>query len=122
MSSAPPDDPILGRLRWPWSAIADAMLRYAEARQRVQAAQVRGDADALCVAELDLADATADFHKTREQLADLWLTGFRAALDLNPYAVGVLLDRLPVQPVVAEAIDELQDAVLDLEQAAEVAL
>jgi hypothetical protein len=83
-------------LGWPWDQIADAALRFTEADQRLWAAQVaiigteRPDFNAIAAAQLDRDKAVADWHDVREDVARLWLAGFRFALELNPEAVETL--------------------------------
>jgi hypothetical protein len=118
-----PDPPDSGRtldlgfgLGWPWDPLAEAVLRADAARKRAWAAQVEGDRAAQQLAEWDLTEALGDHRQIRQQLADQWLAGMRAALDLDPSAVAVLLDRFPVPDPVRTAIGEVEDAVLDAEE------
>jgi hypothetical protein len=78
-------------LGWPWDQIADAALRFTEAEQHLQAAQVAGDVGAKAAAELDRETALRDWQGVREEVARQWVFGLRAALDLNPESVRELL-------------------------------
>jgi hypothetical protein len=102
--------------------MADALLRWDDARRRHQAAQVAGDADGRERAALDREIAESDLAAVRGEVARQWLAGFRLALELEPTAVAGLLGRLPAADTVVEALGELEaridaaeDAVVDLE-------
>jgi hypothetical protein len=105
----------LPALGWPWDQLADATLRWAAARDRHHAATVAGDVNAREAAAADRWRAEQDRAAVRDDVARLWLAGFRAATELHPEAVAALFDRLvadvPPAAGVAVAIQELEDRV-----------
>lgn len=107
---APALDASIFGLDWPWSKMADAMVRYADASRRLLEAQTAGRREATLCAQLDLDDAMSDYRRVREKIAELWLMGFRCALELNPVAITELVGRLvlPTSDVMATAIEDLE--------------
>lgn len=115
-TTAPPRS-LVSILDWPWSKLADATLCFADANARLLAAQTAGDRQAVITATLDLDEATRDYHWCREKIAELWLMGFRIALDLQPVAVGESMGRLPVPHAASEVIEKLEDRMDEAEHA-----
>jgi hypothetical protein len=106
---------------WPWDQMADALLRWDDARRRHHAARVAGDVDARERAALDREVAENDLAAVRDEVARQWLAGFRLALELEPTAVAGLLGRLPAAETVVGVLGELEaridaaeDAVVNL--------
>lgn len=100
---------------WPFAELIEHALRADDARVRALAAAVAGDVGARIRADLERDDALADHHRVREDIAALFFLGFRCALELNSAAVAQLLAAMPVPRNVSDRLDQLEDAVLDLE-------
>jgi hypothetical protein len=97
---------------WPWDALADAVLRWAEADRRHHAAAVAGDVSARERAALDRDIALTDRAELRQEMARQWLAGLRAAVEVyGPATIAELLGGLPPAETVVEAIGELEDRV-----------
>lgn len=105
-----------GKLRlppmgWPWDAMAEAVLRWDAARQRHHAAMIAGDVNAREETALEMCLAESDRWAIRQELANQFLAGFRAALDCEPTVLAGLLADLPPNALLTAAIDDLEDRV-----------
>ena len=121
----PPDTPPTPEevgLRWPWCDIIRAALKADEANTRSLAAAVRGDVDARLQADFDRWDALGDVEKVKNEAADLLLACLRFAIEREPAGLAILLGNLPVPRNVSDRLDQLEDAVLDLETEREAVL
>lgn len=119
-NSDPPDaapSPEEVGIPWPWCDLIRHALRADDAFQRSIAAGTRGDIDGRLRADFDRYDALGDHLKVKEEVASFFLTGLRFALELQPAGLALLLGNLPVPRNVDDRLDQLEDAVLDLEDA-----
>lgn len=72
---------------WPDDQVLTIALRFADARQRAHAAAVAGDAEAKRLAGWEADGALIEYERLKWQLAEMWLAGLRASLDVHPEAV-----------------------------------
>jgi hypothetical protein len=98
-------------LGWPWDALADAVLRWADARDRHHAATVAGDVNAREDAAADRWRAEQDHARVRDEVARQWLAGMRAAIELYGPAFLSEWAELPPPAVFVSAVQDLEERV-----------
>lgn len=116
---------------WPWDQLADATLRWADARDRHHAAQValataaatdhegnpawsaaevrRAAINDRERAALDMEQALLDHWEARQEVSRQWLTGLRMTLELQPANLAELLRDVPPSEIVVQSLRELED-------------
>ncbi len=106
----PPNAPPNGRLELgePFDTRAALLLRYANARRALHAAQVDGDQSTVWRAEWAVADARAELEGHEKDLAGAVLMALRFAVAHYPTCVDAVLSTVPAVAEIADAVAALE--------------
>lgn len=106
----PPNAPPNGGLELgePFDTRAALLLRYADARRALHAAQVGGDRSTVWRAEWAVADARAGLEGHERDLAGAVLMALRFAVSHYPESVDAVLSAVPAVAEIADAVAALE--------------